>query len=313
MTVNKEIYKLLEENSHFSNRGLMDKHIMNHRQRNTLTHGCTDVLSEIARITSRYPIGAKECRYKYISAKLDMPLRSVERHIATLKKAGIIKVIRRSAGGKNGQLPPIISVLPYKPELSESGGLQNDVKASDNNDFDSLVKVLENENGGLHGGLHGGLQPPEEPLGEYVEDSKKVLNPTFTTSTNTRDTIKEISKEIRQEFENNSAKRKRTPARYSDMTAEERSKIEHEVYINTGLSASQFKSIKKDIDKVIANGTEIINYRNYVEMACLTFMKNYNKKAEEEEAYHQTMLELIHEDSPEAFQPEPAIDYSKIF
>lgn len=327
MAVTQESYKLLVENSHFTHREEMDKHIKNHRNRHTLTYGCTDVLSEIARITSRYPIGAKECRYEHIAKKLDMPMSSLKRHMATLQKLGIVKVVQQFGGSRKGKRASILVVLPYIPKLSENDTFKKPDKPSDSNNFQTFLDLSEppvlQENETFNDTINDTIKDDPNTLGEYAGSDEKDNYPTFTTSTN-KDTIKEISKkddDYISKFQNiRDNKERHTVKRYSQLTAEERSNIEFEVYTSlASLNKKQFEHILSDVtkqaSKLIQDGKEIYNYETYLSTACTEYMKNYVLKAEEEEAYKELMLEAVGE-SPNAFDDrnkEPKIDYSKIF
>ncbi|MEG7648902.1 hypothetical protein, partial [Listeria monocytogenes] len=188
-----------------------------------------------------------------------------------------------------------------------------------------LFNLREEESGNLDGNLGGNLDNQGETYNRkglrlVSDNSPKVLTKNLTN----KDTIKEISKkddDYISKFQNiRDNKERHTVKRYSQLTAEERSNIEFEVYTSlASLNKKQFEHILKDVTKqatkLLQDGKEIYNYETYLFTACNEYMKNYVLKVEEEEAYKELMLEAVGE-SPNAFDDrnkEPKIDYSKIF
>ncbi|EGP7423323.1 hypothetical protein I8L43_002834 [Listeria monocytogenes] len=318
----------------FKSLNAFNEAISKHRDKHSKLNGTDKHILRYLSQKASYKCGVISIYRETIAKDCDVSLRTLDRTIKKFKDLQILEVKRRTNGKK--QLSPIFIFLPYVEEstgfgkLSEYGNLESLKKPVLTLVTEpvqiKLFNLREEESGNLDGNLGGNLDNQGETYNRkglrlVSDNSPKVLTKNLT---NKQDTIKEISKkddDYISKFQNiRDNKERHTVKRYSQLTVEERSNIEFEVYTSlASLNKKQFEHILSDVNKqatkLIQDGKEIYNYETYLSTACNEYMKNYVLKVEEEEAYKELMLEAVGE-SPNAFDDrnkEPKIDYSKIF
>ncbi|EAF9271583.1 hypothetical protein A3Q71_15430 [Listeria monocytogenes] len=317
----------------FKSLNAFNEAVSKHRENHSKLNGTDKYILRYLSQKASYKCGVISIYRETIAKDCDVSLRTLDRTIKKFKDLQILEVKRRTNGKK--QLSPIFIFLPYVEEstgfgeLSEYGNLESLKKPVLTLVTEpvqiKLFNLREEESGNLDGNLGGNLDNQGETYNRkglrlVSDNSPKVLTKNLTN----KDTIKEISKkddDYISKFQNiRDNKERHTVKRYSQLTAEERSNIEFEVYTSlASLNKKQFEHILKDVTKqatkLLQDGKEIYNYETYLFTACNEYMKNYVLKVEEEEAYKELMLEAVGE-SPNAFDDrnkEPKIGYSKIF
>ncbi|ECX5126421.1 hypothetical protein F6V22_14565 [Listeria innocua] len=317
----------------FKSLNAFNEAISKHRDKHSKLNGTDKHILRYLSQKASYKCGVISIYRETIAKDCDVSLRTLDRTIKKFKDLQILEVKRRTNGKK--QLSPIFIFLPYVEEstgfgeLSEYGNLESLKKPVLTLVTEpvqiKLFNLREEESGNLDGNLGGNLDNQGETYNRkglrlVSDNSPKVLTKNLTN----KDTIKEISKkddDYISKFQNiRDNKERHTVKRYSQLTAEERSNIEFEVYTSlASLNKKQFEHILKDVTKqatkLLQDGKEIYNYETYLFTACNEYMKNYVLKVEEEEAYKELMLEAVGE-SPNAFDDrnkEQEIDYTDLF